>query len=91
MSGNGKADQYRNLIPEKKGHCCDYTCPCGSEAFRTGVWKALEEPAKEVPECCELILMCDSGGNSEDLDTDRNVESKDHVHEVSDGEQGLHW
>jgi hypothetical protein len=49
----------------------------GSEAIEPVCGKNLKKQTRESLECCKASLTDDSGGCSEDQNTDRNVDSKD--------------
>jgi hypothetical protein len=49
----------------------------------------LEIRAREALECYKVSLMCDSSRFSESQNTNRNVNSKAYVHEISDGNKNL--
>jgi hypothetical protein len=50
---------------------------CGRNLERFG-------EARKSLDCCEQSVMDDSCGSSEDQNTDRNADSKDCAHEISD-------
>jgi hypothetical protein len=53
--------------------------------FIRTIWKSLEKGDRESLECCKQSLMGNSSGSSEDQSANRNTDSKDCAHEVSDG------
>lgn len=55
------------------------------------VQKRLKEQAREGQKCCEQSTMSISGEGSEDQNADRNVCSKGHAGEVSNGNEESLW